>query len=170
MKDKQHKINSEIYQRTIRLTGGDFKGELVSLNEAMALADEMNLDLVLFGVQENIGICKIINYEKFLYELGKKEKEKPKVLELKEIKIGPNISENDLKYRINHLIEFLSKGHKVKISMQFKGREMSYITNGETLMLQMILAVKDYGSAEAMPKLENKKMFVTIKPINKSGK
>ena len=72
MKDKQHKINSEIYQRTIRLTGGDFKGELVSLNEAMALADEMNLDLVLFGVQENIGICKIINYEKFLYELGKK--------------------------------------------------------------------------------------------------
>lgn len=170
MKDKQHKINSEIYQRTIRLTGGDFKGELVSLNEAIALADEMNLDLVLFGVQENIGICKIINYEKFLYELGKKEKEKPKVLELKEIKIGPNISENDLKYRINHLIEFLSKGHKVKISMQFKGREMSYITNGETLMLQMILAVKDYGSAEAMPKLENKKMFVTIKPINKSGK
>ena len=106
-----------------------------------------------------------MNYEKFIYEQGKKEK--PKVLEMKEIKVGPNTAENDLDYRIKHIIGFLNKGHKVKITMQFKGREMIHVTKGEALILTLLVAVEDHGVAEAMPKLEGKRMFVTIKPKTK---
>ena len=97
----------------------------------------------------------------------KKEKDKPKSLEMKEIKVGPNTAENDLGYRIKHMIEFLQKGHSVKITMQFKGREMAYVQNGEALILKLILAVEDYGTPESMPKLEGKRMFATIKPKSK---
>ena len=105
---------------------------------------------------------KIMNYEKFIYEEGKKSKSKS--LETKEIKFGPNTSENDVEYRIKHIVEFLDKGHKVKITMQFKGRQMVHVDKGQELLLKLILEVEEHGTAEALPKLEGKKMFVTLKP------
>jgi translation initiation factor IF-3 len=137
----------------------------MSTNEALALAESQDMDLVLIGPTASPPVVKIMDYSKFIYELGKKDK--PKVLEMKEIKVGPNTSENDLSYRIKHMIEFLKKGRKVKITMQFKGREMAFVTKGEELILNMILSVKDYGTAEEMPKLEGKKMFVAIRPKSK---
>jgi len=163
--NRKEKLNEEIKIQKIRLTGGDFKGEIVSLNEALEIAKKADLDLVLISENNGIGICRIINYQKFLYEQGKKEKQKS--LELKEIKVGPNTSENDLDYRVKHMCEFLQKGHKVKITMQFKGREMAFVSKGEQLMLNLILKLTDFGSAEAMPKIEGKKMFVTIRPKSK---
>jgi translation initiation factor IF-3 len=159
-KKKQHLLNREIRATEVRVTDGG----VMPFSEALKLAESQDLDLVLIGPNANPPVCRIMSYEKFLYEQMKKEKEKPKPLEMKEIKVGPNTGENDLEYRIKHMIEFLQKGHKVKISMQFRGREMAHVSNGEALILKLILAVSEHGVAEMMPKLEGKKMFVTIRP------
>lgn len=161
-KERKHLINEEIKNPQIRLP----EIGVVDLNEALSLANSQNMDLVLFNVDNNnVGICKILKYEKFLYEQIKNNK--PKKIEIKEIKIGPNISENDLNYRINHIIDFLKKGHKVKITMEFRGREMSYIDNAKTLFLNFLVKLEEFSIAEFMPKLEGKKMFTVIRPKTK---
>lgn len=158
---KTHKLNSEINHSTVRL------GEhgVISLKEAQNIANSEGLDLVLINETANPVICKVMNYEKFIYELSKKPKHKP--LEIKEIKLGPNTSENDISYRTKHIIEFLEKGHKVKLSMQFRGREMAFVDKGKELMLKLIVSVEEHGAAESMPKLEGKKMLCTLKPKTK---
>lgn len=156
---KQHLLNKEIRANEVRVDG-----QVMRLSEALQEAESQNLDLVLIAPNATPPVCKIINYEKFMYEQGKKDKQKPKTLEMKEIKVGPNTGENDLAYRIKHITEFLQKGHKVKITMQFRGREMAYVDNGKELLLRMIVAVEDHGIPEAMPKLEGKRMFATVRP------
>lgn len=156
---KQHLLNQEIKANEVRVDG-----VIMRFNEALAKAESEELDLVLIAPNAVPPVCKIMSYEKFIYEQNKKEKDKPKSLDMKEIKIGPNTGENDLQYRIKQINGFLEKGHKVKITMQFSGREMVYVKNGEALMLRMVLAFEDYGVAESLPKLEGKKMFVIIRP------
>jgi translation initiation factor IF-3 len=155
---KIHKINSEINHPTVRL--GEYG--IISLKEAKAIADAEELDLVLLNENSNPVICKIMNYEKFMYEQSKKPKHKP--LDVKEVKLGPNMSSNDISYREKHIIEFLGKGHKIKLSMQFRGREMAFIDKGKELMLKLILSLEDYCSAESVPKLEGKKIICVLKP------
>ena len=158
---KQHKLNREITAPQVRV------GEhgILNLKEALALADAEEMDLVLISETAVPPVCKIMNYEKFIYEQSKKPKNKS--LELKEIKLGPNTSENDLSYRTKHIIEFLGKGHKVKLSMQFKGRQMAFVDKGKELMLKLIVSIEDHGSAEAVPVLEGRKMICTLKPKTK---
>jgi translation initiation factor IF-3 len=158
---KQHKLNREITAPQVRV------GEhgILNLKEALALADAEEMDLVLISETAVPPVCKIMNYEKFIYEQSKKPKNKS--LELKEIKLGPNTSENDLSYRTKHIIEFLGKGHKVKLSMQFRGRQMAFVDKGKELMLKLIVSIEDHGSAEAVPVLEGKKMICTLKPKSK---
>ena len=163
--NRKEKLNEEIKNQKIRLTGNLFNGEIVSLKEALFKAKELGLDLVLFSENNEIGICKIMNYEKFIYELGKKPK--PKSLEVKEIKMGPNTAENDLAYGTKHIIEFLEKGHRVKLSMKFKGREMMYVNKGMELMLKLILSIEKHGISETLPKLEGKQIIANLKPISK---
>ncbi len=159
---KEHKINGEITISKIRLTGDGFNGSIVSLEEALIKSNELELDLVLMSEANGIGICKLMVYEKFLYEKNKKSK--VKTLDIKEIKMGPNTSDNDLDYRAKHIIEFLTKGHKVRLSLQFRGREMTHIDKGKTIMLKLILAVDSHGVAEALPSMEGKKMYCILKP------
>lgn len=156
---KQHLLNREIRANEVRVDG-----QVMRLSEALQEAESQNLDLVLIAPNATPVVCRIINYEKFIYEQNKKDKQKPKTLEMKEIKVGPNTGENDLEYRIKHITEFLQKGHKVKITMQFRGREMAYVDNGKELLLRMIVAVEEHGIPEAMPKLEGKRMFATVRP------
>jgi len=134
----------------------------MGISEAIKLAESQDLDLVLINEKAQPPICKMMNYEKFIYELSKKPKNKG--LDVKEIKLGPNTSTNDLEYRIKHMIEFLKKGHRVKVSLQFRGRQMQHIDIGEEQILKMLLAVEEFGSPEAMPKLEGKRMFAIVKP------
>jgi translation initiation factor IF-3 len=159
---RKEKLNAEIKTQNIRLTGDGFKGEVVTLKEALAKANELELDLVLVTETNDIGICKIMNYEKYTYEQSKKPKNKG--LDVKEVKLGPNMADNDLEYRTKHIIDFLKKGHKVKLTMQFRGREMAFVDKGQELILKLIINLEDYGSAEAIPKLEGKKLISTIKP------
>lgn len=158
-KKKQHKLNSEIIAKEVRVAE---EGGIMALSAALQIAESRNMDLVLINDKTVPVICKIMNYEKFIYELSKKPKNKG--LDVKEIKLGPNTTDNDLEYRIKHMVEFLKKGHRVKISLQFRGRQMQHIDIGQQQILKMIVAVEEFGSAEAMPKLEGKKMFAVIKP------
>jgi translation initiation factor IF-3 len=155
---REHKLNSEITHKEVRVTDEGIMG----ISEAIKLAESKDLDLVLINDKAQPPICRIMNYEKFIYELGKKPKNKG--LDVKEIKLGPNTSANDLEYRIKHMIEFLKKGHRVKVSLQFRGRQMQHIEIGEEQILKMLLAVEEFGSPEAMPKLEGKRMFAIVKP------
>jgi translation initiation factor IF-3 len=157
-KRREHKLNSEITASELRITDEG----IMALADAIKLAKSKELDLVMINEKAQPPVCRIMNYEKFIYEQSKKPKNK--TLDMKEIKLGPNTSENDLNYRIKHMVEFLQKGHRVKISLQFRGRQMQHIDIGQEQILKMILAVEQYGSPEAMPKLEGKKMFATIKP------
>lgn len=163
--NRKEKLNDEIKHQKIRLIGDGFNGEIISLKDALLKANELELDLVLISENNEIGVCKIINYEKFIYELGKKPK--PKILDLKEIKLGPNTTDNDLEYRSKHMAEFLQRGHKVKVTLQFRGREIAFINKGEEVILKLILSVKDFGTPETLPKMEGKKMIVIVKPKGK---
>lgn len=160
-KEKQHKLNSEITHPMVRV------GEhgIITIREAQKMADEQELDLVLINENAQPPVCKIMNYEKFVYELSKKPKQKS--LDVKEIKLGPNTSENDLSYRTKHICEFLDKGHRIKLSMRFKGREMMFVDKGMELMLNLILSVEKHGVSESLPKLEGKQIIGYIKPITK---
>lgn len=155
---KQHLINQEIRGTEVRVTDEG----VMSVSDALKSAQAQHLDLVLINDKANPPICKIMNYEKFIYELGKKPKNK--ALEVKEIKFSPNTSDNDVEYRVKHIIEFLQKGHKVKLSLQFRGREMTHIDRGRELMLRVILAIEEFGMAESIPSMEGKKMYATLKP------
>ena len=155
---KEHKLNREITAPEVRV------GEhgIISVKEALALADSQEMDLVLISETAVPPVCKIMDYEKYIYELSKKPKNKG--LDVKEIKLGPNMADNDLEYRTKHIIEFLGKGHKVKLTMQFRGREMAFVDKGQELMLRLIVNLEDYGSPETIPKLEGKKLISTLKP------
>ena len=155
---REHKLNLEITYKEVRVTDEG----VMETSEAIKLAESKDMDLVLINDKAQPPICKIMNYEKFIYELSKKPKNKG--LDVKEIKLGPNTSANDLEYRIKHMIEFLKKGHRVKISLQFRGRQMQHIDIGEEQILKMLLAVSEFGTPEAMPKLEGKRMFAIVKP------
>ena len=157
-KKKLHFINDEIKCHEVRLPDVG----IVTLAEALRMSSESGNDLVLLVPNANPPVCKIMNYQKFIYEESKKVK--VKTLELKEIKIGPNTSENDLSYRIKQISKFLEKGHKVKITMEFKGRQMAHVDHGEALMLNLLMALKDYGTIENLPKLDGKRMSSTIRP------
>jgi translation initiation factor IF-3 len=157
-KERQHKLNFEIKHQTVRV--GEFG--VISINEARKIASEQELDLVLINENSNPPVCKIMNYEKFIYQQSKNQKQKS--LDIKEVKLGPNTSENDLSYRIKHICEFLDKGHKVKLTMQFRGREMMFVDKGQELMLNLIISVDENGTAESLPKLEGKRLQCTLKP------
>lgn len=157
-KKKEHLLNREIRLSEVRLP----EEGVIRLSEALRLAEEQDMDLVLMSENNGIGICRIMNYEKFIYEKSKKPKNK--ILDVKEIKLGPNTAENDLTYRAKHIIEFLKKGHKVKVTLQFRGREMMHIDKGKALMLKLIVSVEEYGLAEGLPNMEGKKLIGFIKP------
>lgn len=160
-KKKQHLINEEIKHSEVRVTDGG----VMTIKEANELAISQEMDLVLINDKAVPVICKIMNYEKFIYELGKKPK--VKTLEVKEVQLGANIADNDLAYRAKQIIEFLKKGHKVKLTLNFKGREITHVDIGKAQILKLVVAVEEHGTLEAMPNMEGKKMFAHLKPKTK---
>ena len=115
-------------------------------------------------------VCKIIDYQKYLYQQKKKAKEmkanSTKVV-IKEIRFGPNTDEHDFQFKLKHAIGFLQEGSKVKASVFFKGRSILYVDQGEKLLLRFAVELEEYGRAEQMPKLEGKRMMMMIAPVKK---
>ena len=157
-KKREHLLNGEIRATEVRLP----EEGIVKTTEAIRIAESQDMDLVLINASSSPPVCRIMNYEKFIYEQNKKPKNKS--LDIKEIKLGPNTAENDLSYRAKHIIEFLQKGHKVKISLQFRGRELVFVDKGKALMLKLMVAVEEYGIAEGLPNMEGKKLIGFVKP------
>lgn len=136
----------------------------------MALADELELDLVEISAKAEPPVCKILDYQKYLYQQRKKAKEmknnSAKIV-IKEIRFGPNTDEHDFNFKLKHAQEFLSAGEKVKASVFFRGRSIVYSDQGEKLLLRFAVELEEYGRAEQMPKLEGKRMMMMIAPIKK---
>ena len=138
---------------------------VLSLNEALDLAFERKLDLVLVAPNNDPKVCRIMNYGKYKFEQAKKEKEarkKAKVFEVKEIRITPNIDTHDLDFKVKNAQRFIEDGNKVKFTVRFRGREMNYIKQGEEVLNQIITLLEEVATPEKRPVLEGKNMFIIL--------
>ena len=133
----------------------------------------MNLDLVEISPTADPPVCKIVDYQKFLYEKKKKEKEakaKTAKMVMKEIRFGPNTDEHDFNFKVKHAIKFLTEGAKVKAYVHFKGRTIAYKEKGELILLKFAQELEDYCKVEQLPKLEGNRMFLYLAPQVKKKK
>lgn len=134
------------------------------------MANNLDLDLVEISPTANPPVCKIMDYQKFLYEQKKKQKEmksKAAKIVVKEIRLGPNTDDHDFNFKVNHAINFLKDGNKIKVDVFFKGRSIVYKDQGEIILLKFAEACIDYGKPEQMPKLEGKRMIMILTPSKK---
>ena len=141
--------------------------QILSLREALALADNFEVDLVEISPQANPPVCKIMDYQKFLYEQKKKQKEikaKSAKVVIKEIRLGPHTDDHDFEFKVNHATKFLKEGCKVKVDVFFKGRMIVYKDQGELILLKFAQAVEEFGKPEQLPKLEGKRMIMILNP------
>ena len=139
----------------------------MSTRDALKLAEEMGVDLVEISANSNPSVCRLIDYQKFLFQQKKKAKEiKAKTVKVvvKEIRFGPNTDEHDYIFKLNHAMNFLKEGSKVKAYVFFRGREIVFKDRGEILLLRFAQELEDIGKVENMPKLEGNKMIMMIAP------
>ena len=169
MTDIGNLINEQIHEKEVRLIGeaGQQIG-IVPIEEARRLAKEAELDLVLIAPRANPPVCKIIDFGKFRYEQARKEKEakkKQKVIEIKEIRFSPNIDVNDIKTKANMARKFIEHGDRVKVTMRFRGREMSHMNESRHVLDDFADMLSDIAVIEKPPKVEgrNMTMFLTKK-------
>lgn len=167
--EAQNRINNLIKVPNVRLVGDNVENGVIETRFALKLAREMELDLVEISTTNDISICKITDYGKFLYDKKKKEKEQQKKqkqsqVEIKEIRMTPNTDDHDFNFKVNHAKNFLSNNNKVMVTVFFKGREIIYKEHGEIILLRFSEELKGLGIPEHLPKLEGKKMSIMIKP------
>lgn len=162
-------INEQIRDKEIRLIGesGEQLG-IMSSREALKLAEEAGLDLVKIAPTAKPPVCKIVDYGKYRYELARKEKDakrKQKVIEVKEIRMSPNIDTNDLNTKVGATRKFLEKGNRVKVTLRFRGREMAHMSTSKHILDDFAQMLSDIAVVEKMPKVEGRSMimFLTVK-------
>ena len=164
-------INDEIRATQVRLVGDNIaEPGVYSIAQAMKMADEMELDLVEITAKADPPVCKILDYQKYLYQQKKKAKEMKQnstKIVIKEIRFGPNTDEHDFQFKLKHAQGFLNEGSKVKASVFFRGRSIQFADQGEKLLLRFAVELEEYGRAEHMPQLEGKRMIMMIAPIKK---
>ena len=164
-------INDEIRAPKVRLVGDNIpEPGIYPISAAMKMADEMELDLVEITAKADPPVCKILDYQKYLYQQKKKAKEMKQnatKIVIKEIRFGPNTDEHDFQFKLKHAQEFLGEGSKVKASVFFRGRSIQFADQGEKLLLRFAVELEEYGRAENMPQLEGKRMIMMIAPVKK---
>lgn len=159
-------INEQIRDKEIRLIGAN--GEqlgIMSARDAQKQAMEAGLDLVKIAPTAKPPVCKIIDYGKYRYELAQKEKEakrKQKTIEIKEVRLSPNIEENDLNTKVNNARKFLSKGNKVKVTLRFRGREMAHMSSSKHVLDDFAELLTDIAVVEKAPKIEGRSMTMFL--------
>ena len=159
-------INEQIRDREVRLIGpnGDQLG-IMSAKEAMKYAREAELDLVKIAPNSKPPVCKIIDYGKYRYELARKEKEakkKQKTIEVKEVRLSPNIDTNDLNTKVNQARKFLSKGDKVKVALRFRGRELAHVNASKVILDEFAEKLSDIAVVDKAPKFEGRSMVMFL--------
>ena len=159
-------INEQIRAREVQIIDDEGKKiGPVSLNEALDMAYEKKLDLVLVAPNNDVPICKLMNYGKYKFEQAKREKEakkKQKTFELKEIRITPNIEEHDFDFKCKNAKKFIEDGNKVKVTVRFRGRELNYVKLGEEVLNKFIEELSEIATPEKTPILEGKNMFIIL--------
>ena len=159
-------INEQIRAKEVQVIddAGEKRG-VMALNDALDLAFDKKLDLVLVAPNAEPPVCKIMNYGKYKFEQAKKEKEakkKQKTFEVKEIRITPNIEQHDFEFKVKNARKFIEDGNKVKITVRFRGRELNNTKMGEEVLNQFIKNLEDISVVEKKPKLEGKNMFIIL--------
>ena len=169
-KEAEHRINNFIRVPQVRLVGDNVEVGVYSTQDALKIAQEQGLDLVEISPQADPPVCKVIDYNKFLYDKKKKEKEmkaKSKVSEVKEIRFTPNTDEHDFNFKAKHAESFLKEGNKVKAYVQFKGRAIQFKDRGELLLLKFAERLAESGTLENLPKMEGRRMLAIFTPKGK---
>jgi translation initiation factor IF-3 len=160
-------VNQEITSPVVRVVGEGVSPRIVSLREALDFAYSRNLDLIEISPSANPPVCKVMDYQKYLYELKKKQKEikaKSAKIEIKEIRLGPNTDEHDFNFKVRHAIGFLQAGNKVKVDVFFRGRSIMYKEQGEEMLARFAEACSECGKVDSEPKLEGKRMILLLSP------
>ena len=165
-------INEEIHEKEVRLISD--KGEqlgIMSSEEALKIAEEAELDLILIAPQAKPPVCRLMDYSKYRYEQSRKErdaKKKQKTVEVKEIRFSPNIDTNDLNTKANSARKFMEKGNRVKVSLRFRGREMTHINETKGVLDRFTEALADVSIVDKPAKMEGRNMSIVLAP--KTGK
>ena len=171
--ENQHKLNEQIRAPFVRVVGKEVESKIISLDEALKKARELELDLVEISPKTDPPVCKIINYKKFIYDQKKKQKaikSKAQKVIIKELRFGPNTGEHDFEFKLKHARSFLEDGSKVRAFVFFRGRTIIFKDKGQILLLRLAQALEDIGVVEHMPELEGKKMIMIIAPKKKNKK
>jgi translation initiation factor IF-3 len=168
-KEREHRLNEEIKHRTVRIVGEGVESKVCDISEALRISKGVGVDLVEVVTHAQPPVCRVIDYQKFLYEKKKKEKDinKGKKSEVKEVRLSQNIGEHDFNFKAKHAEEFLKDGDKVKVAMRFKGRSIVFKNQGEMVMAKFALALEEFGKVEQLPKMEGKNMYMFIVPKKK---
>jgi len=163
----QYKINERIRAREVRVVGDDVEPGVYSITQALKMAEDKGLDLVEISPSAVPPVCRITDYQKFLYQQKKRQKEqkaKSVKVVVKEIRFGPQTDEHDYNFKLKHAKGFLEEGAKVKAYVFFKGRSILFKEQGEVLLLRFANDLEDHGKVEQLPVLEGKRMIIMLSP------
>jgi len=172
-KEAEHRINHFIRVPQVRLVGDNVEVGVYAIQDAMRIAQQQQLDLVEISPNADPPVCKVVDYNKFLYDKKKKEKEmkaKSKAAEVKEIRFTPGTDDHDFDFKAKHAEKFLKDGNKVKAYVQFKGRAIMFKERGELVLLKFAERLAEVGQPEGLPKLEGKRMLMVIAPKGQKKK
>lgn len=169
---EQYRINERIRVREVRLVGENVEQGVYPTSQALKIAEEQGMDLVEISPNAAPPVCRVIDYQKFLYQLKKRQKEqkaKSVKVVVKEIRFGPQTDDHDYAFKLKHAKGFLEEGAKVKAYVFFKGRSILFKEQGEVLLLRFANDLEDYGKVEQMPVLEGKRMIIMLIPKKGAG-
>ena len=163
----QYRTNEAIRVKEVRLVGDNVEQGVYTIQQALRIANDQELDLVEISPNVNPPVCRIVDYQKFIFQLKKKQKEqkaKSVKVVVKEIRFGPQTDDHDYNFKLKHAKGFLSEGSKVKAYVFFRGRSILFKDQGEVLLLRFANDLEDYGRVESMPVLEGKRMTIMLAP------
>ncbi|WP_297176764.1 translation initiation factor IF-3 [uncultured Porphyromonas sp.] len=163
----QYRTNEAIRVKEVRLVGDNVEQGVYTIQQALRIANDQELDLVEISPNVNPPVCRVVDYQKFVFQLKKKQKEqkaKSVKVVVKEIRFGPQTDDHDYNFKLKHAKGFLSEGSKVKAYVFFRGRSILFKDQGEVLLLRFANDLEDYGRVESMPVLEGKRMTIMIAP------
>ena len=169
-KGDQYAINEHIRAKEVRLVGDNVEQGVYPIAQALKIADDLELDLIEISPNAQPPVCRVLDYQKFLYQQRKRLKEqkaKSTKVVVKEIRFGPQTDDHDYNFKLKHAVEFLKEGSKVKAYVFFKGRSILFKEQGEVLLLRFANDLEEYGKVEQMPVLEGKRMIIMLSPKKK---
>ena len=169
---EQYRINDRIRVREVRLVGDNVEPGVYPTQQALKIAEEQGIDLVEISPNAAPPVCRVIDYQKFLYQQKKRQKEqkaKSVKVVVKEIRFGPQTDDHDYNFKLKHAKGFLEEGSKVKAYVFFKGRSILFKEQGEVLLLRFANDLEEYGKVEQMPVLEGKRMIIMLTPKKGAG-